>query len=84
MTLALENRAAALVFVHNHPSGDPNPSTEDLNLTRDLVWSSQLLMIQVLDHVIIGNNNYYSFADKGLISRFIREYEERLNSSIST
>ena len=82
MTLALENRAAALVFVHNHPSGDPSPSADDRKLTRDLVWSSQLLMIQVLDHVIIGNNTYYSFADDGLIRTFIREYEQKFIPSI--
>jgi DNA repair protein RadC len=83
VTLALENRAAALVFVHNHPSGDPTPSSEDRKLTRDLVWASQLLMIQVLDHVIIGNNTYYSFADEGLIRSYIREFEQRFNPSIS-
>lgn len=80
MTLALENRAAALVFVHNHPSGDPSPSIEDRNLTRDLVWAARLLMVQVLDHVIIGNNTYYSFADEGLIRTFMREYEQRFDS----
>ena len=78
MTLALENSSAALVFVHNHPSGDPAPSAEDRRLTRDLVWASQLLMIQVLDHVIIGRNTYYSFADEGLIKGFITEFEQRL------
>jgi len=83
VTLALENRAAALVFVHNHPSGDPTPSSEDRKLTRDLVWASQLLMIQVLDHVIIGNNTYYSFADEGLIRSYIKEFEQRFNPSIS-
>jgi DNA repair protein RadC len=83
MTLALEYRAAALVFVHNHPSGDPSPSEEDRKLTKDLVWSSRLLMIQVLDHIIIGNNSYYSFADEGLIKTFINEYELKLGSSIS-
>ena len=83
MALALENRASALVFVHNHPSGDPSPSAEDRKLTRDLVWSSQLLMIQVLDHIIIGNNSYYSFADEGLISSFIKEYELKFGSSIT-
>ncbi len=82
MTLALENRAAALVFVHNHPSGDPSPSSEDRKLTRDLVWSSQLLMIQVLDHLIIGNNTYFSFADEGLIRTFTEEYERRSDLSI--
>jgi DNA repair protein RadC len=83
MSLALENKAAALVFVHNHPSGDPTPSPEDRNLTRDLVWSSQLLMIQVLDHVIIGHNTYYSFADDGLIKQFTKEYEQRSNPAIN-
>jgi DNA repair protein RadC len=83
MTLALENRASALVFVHNHPSGDPGPSEEDRKLTRDLVWSSRLLMIQVLDHIIIGSNSYYSFADEGLIKTFIKEYEMKLGHSIN-
>ena len=77
ITLALEKKAAAMVFVHNHPSGDPKPSKEDEKLTRDLVWASQLLMIQVLDHVIIGHNTYYSFADEGLIRRFLKEFEQR-------
>jgi DNA repair protein RadC len=75
IALALERRASALVFVHNHPSGDPSPSEEDRKLTRDLVWSSRLLMIQVLDHLIIGNNTYYSFADEGLINACIKEYD---------
>jgi DNA repair protein RadC len=82
MTLALEHKAASLVFVHNHPSGDPGPSPEDRDLTRSLVWCSRLLMIQVLDHIIIGNNSYYSFADEGLINLFIKEYEQRVLSSI--
>jgi DNA repair protein RadC len=80
MTLALEHKAAALVFVHNHPSGDPAPSAEDRKLTRDLVWAAQLLMVQVLDHVIIGQNAYYSFADEGLITRFIQDYQQSFGS----
>ena len=80
MTLALENKAAAMVFVHNHPSGDPAPSVEDKRLTRDLVWASQLLMIQVLDHVIIGHNTFYSFSDEGLIKGFIHEFEQRFQA----
>ncbi len=79
MTLALEHNAAGLVFVHNHPSGDPKPSSEDKRLTRDLVWAAKLLMVQVLDHIIIGHNTYYSFADQGLIKRFQSEYEQILN-----
>lgn len=79
MKLALNSNAAALVFVHNHPSGDPQPSTEDSNLTKNLVFASQLLSIQVLDHIIIGNNRYYSFADEGIIKMFSEEYREKLN-----
>jgi len=80
MSLALERKAASLVFVHNHPSGDPSPSPEDKRLTRDLTWSAKLLSIQVLDHVIIGYNTYYSFADEGLIKRFLAEFEQRMNT----
>jgi DNA repair protein RadC len=80
MALALEKKAAALVFVHNHPSGDPTPSAEDRRLTRDLVWSAKLLMIQVLDHIVIGQGAYYSFADEGLIKRFANEYDQKFSS----
>jgi DNA repair protein RadC len=79
ITLALEYKSAAMVFVHNHPSGDPTPSGEDKKLTRDLLWASNLLMIQVLDHIIIGNNTYYSFADEGLIKRYTKEFEQRFH-----
>ncbi len=80
MTLALENNAAAIVFVHNHPSGDPTPSAEDYKVTRDLVWASRLLMIQVLDHVIIGHGTYYSFADEGFIKKYSQEFERRFKT----
>jgi DNA repair protein RadC len=79
MKLALNYNAAGLVFVHNHPSGDPGPSGEDKNLTRKLVWASQMLSIQVLDHIIIGNNVYYSFADEGLIKYFYAEYKQKID-----
>jgi DNA repair protein RadC len=79
MKLALNSNAAALVFVHNHPSGDPQPSGEDRNLTKNLVWAAQLLSIQVLDHIIIGNNRYFSFADEGVIKLFTEEYRVKLN-----
>ncbi len=80
MTLALEHRAAALVFVHNHPSGDPAPSHEDHKLTQELVWAARLLTIQVLDHVVIGHNTYYSFADQGLIKDFLSRFDRRFQS----
>ena len=78
MTLALEHKAAAIVCVHNHPSGDPAPSGEDQRLTRDLVWAGRLLGVQILDHIIIGHSTYFSFADEGLIKRFTSDYEHKL------
>ncbi|MEI7936723.1 MAG: DNA repair protein RadC [Verrucomicrobiota bacterium] len=51
---AIQNNAAALVLVHNHPSGDPTPSEADIKVTRDLIRAGQLLKIEVLDHVILG------------------------------
>ena len=74
LSAALELKAAALVFVHNHPSGDPNPSKEDDRITKELVWSARLLQVQVLDHIIIGNGRYFSYADQGLIRRFQTEF----------
>ena len=79
LTLALERKAAGLVFVHNHPSGEPAPSPEDRKLTRDLIWAARILSIQVVDHIIIGHNRYYSFADQGLIKQFLNEYEQNFN-----
>ncbi|MEW6325738.1 MAG: DNA repair protein RadC [Nitrospirota bacterium] len=60
---AVRDSAAAVIFVHNHPSGDPAPSAEDRQLTQRLAACGQLLGIPVLDHVIIGRAAYYSFAD---------------------
>ena len=64
---AIRAAAHGVVFVHNHPSGDPAPSAEDLNITRRLAEVGKTIGIRVLDHVIIGSNDYYSFADKGLL-----------------
>ena len=66
-TAALDLRAAAVVFVHNHPSGDPMPSQEDVEITRRLKECGEMLAIRVLDHVILGADRYYSFSDKGLL-----------------
>ncbi len=65
---AVREAAAAVLFVHNHPSGDPEPSPEDIQITRRLVESGRILGIRVLDHVIIGGRSYYSFADQGMLS----------------
>ncbi len=64
---AVREAAAAILFVHNHPSGDPEPSQEDIQITRRLVESGKVLGIRVLDHVIIGRRNYFSFADQGML-----------------
>jgi len=63
--LAIRESAAAVIFLHNHPSGDPTPSPEDRRLTDRLVMAGTLLGISVLDHIIIGDGRYVSFADEG-------------------
>ncbi len=75
ISAALDIKASALVFVHNHPSGDPQPSGEDHRITKELVWAARLLQIQVLDHIIIGNGTYFSYADQGLLRRFEADFE---------
>ncbi len=67
---ALKHNAASLIFVHNHPSGNPSPSKNDKELTRDLVYASSTLGIKVLDHLIIGDNEHFSFAGEGLIEKY--------------
>lgn len=64
---AIAERAAAVVLVHNHPSGDPTPSAEDRAVTRQLVAAGKLLDIPVHDHVIVGRGRYVSFAESGLL-----------------
>ncbi len=66
--LALEYRAAGIVLCHNHPSASTEPSKQDLALTVKLIECGRLLEMYVGDHIIIGGNNYYSFADHGLLS----------------
>ena len=60
---AILHHAAAIMVAHNHPSGDPKPSTEDAEVTRVLVRSGKVLSIPMIDHVIIGDGNYYSFLE---------------------
>ena len=64
---ALQKLASAMILVHNHPSGNLTPSDADLSITKKLRDAATYLEIMVLDHVIIGDKNYYSFADKGNI-----------------
>ncbi len=62
---AVRDSAAAVIFLHNHPSGDPTPSEEDKMITTRLISAGELMGIPVLDHVIIGSKDYFSFADAG-------------------
>jgi DNA repair protein RadC len=64
---AIAERAAAIVLVHNHPSGDPSPSADDRAVTEQLVAAGRLLDIPVHDHVIVGRGRYMSFAEAGLL-----------------
>ena len=64
---AIRAAARCIIFVHNHPSGDSTPSADDLNTTRRLVEVAKAIGIRVVDHIIIGDDEYYSFADKGLL-----------------
>ena len=73
---ALNHRAAALIFSHNHPSGDTKPSRDDIALTRRLVFAAKVMGITVHDHLIIGANRHFSFADHGYIGRMNKEYED--------
>ncbi|MBT5874337.1 MAG: DNA repair protein RadC [Candidatus Latescibacteria bacterium] len=64
---AILESAASVIFMHNHPSGDPTPSQDDLKVTRQLVEAGRMIDIRVLDHIILGNTDFTSLAGKGLI-----------------
>ena len=65
-TACLSN-AAALILVHQHPTGDPSPSSEDISITRRLKEAGEIMGINVLDHIIVGNGEYMSFVERGLL-----------------
>jgi len=66
---AIKESAASVIFVHNHPSGDPAPSREDIAITERLVQTGEVVGIKVLDHVIIGDNRHTSIIDSGYIRK---------------
>lgn len=70
MESAIRHSATSLILVHNHPSGNPEPSRSDEQVTRDLVFAGGVMQIRVLDHIVIGENKYYSFAVEGLIEKY--------------
>ena len=67
MKSVLLSSAASTVLIHNHPSGDPSPSSEDISITRRLKEAGDLIGIPVLDHIIIGDDRYVSFVERGLL-----------------
>jgi DNA repair protein RadC len=64
---ALESLASAIILAHNHPSGNLKPSNSDIRLTKKIVDAGKIMEVPVLDHIIVGDNDYFSFADEGLI-----------------
>lgn len=64
---ALKRSAASIICLHNHPSGDPNPSTEDIEVTRRLAEAGKIIGIELLDHIIIGENKFVSLKEKGYL-----------------
>lgn len=65
---AIEHRASTVACVHNHPSGDPAASKDDLEVTRRLMEVGKTMGIPLVDHIVVGSDRFYSFADSGLIS----------------
>jgi DNA repair protein RadC len=66
---AVKDSSAAILFLHNHPSGDPAPSREDRECTSRLCQAGKILGIRVLDHIVLGFDDYFSFADAGLFQQ---------------
>ena len=64
---AIKNKAASVIFVHNHPSGNPEPSEDDLEITKRLVNGGKILGIEVVDHIIVAKDKFMSFKEKGII-----------------
>lgn len=74
MRSALLKNATSLIFVHNHPTGDPDPSVSDRDITAQLVFCGRVCQVRILDHIILGKGRYFSFGDEGLIG----DYEEKV------
>ena len=64
---ALKNSAASIIVCHNHPSGDPTPSKEDINVTKRIKECGNIMGIELLDHIIIGDNKYISLKERGYL-----------------
>jgi DNA repair protein RadC len=64
---AITDRAAGIIFVHNHPSGNVEPSKEDISITKKLIEAGKIIGINVIDHIIVGKSEFYSFKERGLL-----------------
>lgn len=64
---AIKHNAVSIILVHNHPSGDPAPSEDDIKVTKSLLKVSKIIEIEIIDHLIVGNENYFSFREKGIL-----------------
>lgn len=78
---AIVHNSTAIIICHNHPSGDPEPSACDREITKTLILACKIAGVNVLDHIIIGNDRFYSFADTGLIEDYKCQAEGLLTSS---
>ncbi|GAJ04953.1 unnamed protein product [marine sediment metagenome] len=77
---ALLNNACSIICVHNHPTGDPEPSISDRLITKQISVGSRVIGIRLLDHVVLGDyGRYFSFADDGLIEDYEREAKDKFN-----
>ena len=65
---AIKNKAASVIFAHNHPSGDPEPSEDDLEITKRLVKAGKILGIEVVDHIIVAKDKFLSMKEKGILN----------------
>lgn len=67
-SVALKCHASGVILAHNHPSGNKNPSGEDISITKSLIEGGKLLDVTILDHIILTNEGYFSFADSGMMN----------------
>ena len=67
---AILNNASSIIIAHNHPSGDPKPSEPDKKITKEILFASEVMQIKTLDHIVIGRDKYFSFADEGLLDGY--------------
>jgi len=74
----IKESAASVIFLHNHPSGESNPSKNDIDITERLAEACNLIGVKVLDHIILGDDNYTSFAQEGLLNK---EQEARISET---